>query len=59
MNRVGNLYSALYDLDNIIEMTDKVLSRVRNKGKKEKFLLYKSEHIINIKNRLESKSVNF
>jgi hypothetical protein len=39
-------------------MTDKVLSKVKNKSRREKFYLYYSEHIINIKNRLESKNIN-
>ena len=58
MKRKSNLYSELYDIDNIIDMTDKVLSKVKNKKRKEKFILYKAEHIINIKNRLESKNFN-
>ena len=58
MKRVGNLYNDLYDINNIIMMTNKVLSKVKNKERKEKFLLYYSEHIINIKNRLESKNLN-
>ena len=39
-------------------MTDKVLSKVKNKERREKFLLYYSEHIINIKKRLESNDIN-
>lgn len=58
MKRASNLYSNLYDINNIMEMTEKVLSKIKNKERKEKFILYKSEHIINIKNRLESKDVN-
>ena len=58
MKRVANLYSDLYNLDNIINMTDKVLSKVKNKERREKFLLYYSEHIINIKKRLESNDIN-
>ncbi len=58
MKRASNLYSELYNIDNIINMTDKVLSKVRNKRRKEEFILYKSEHIINIKNRLESRNFN-
>ena len=58
MKRVSNLYSELYDINNIIKMTDKVLSKVKNKDRREKFLLYYSEHIINIKNRLISKNIN-
>lgn len=59
MKRLNNLYKETYDLDNIINMTNKVCSKVRNKNKVNKFELYKSEHIINIKNRLENKKVNF
>ena len=58
MKRVSNLYSDLYNLNNIINMTDKVLSKVKNKERREKFLLYYSEHIINIKKRLESNDIN-
>lgn len=58
MKRVANLYSDLYNLDNIINMTDKVLSKVKNKERREKFLLYYSEHIVNIKSRLENKNIN-
>jgi len=60
MKRASNLYSDLYNLDNIINMTDKVLSKVKNKERREKFLLYYyySEHIINIKKRLESNNIN-
>lgn len=58
MKRVGNLYSDLYNLNNIIDMTDKVLSKVKNKNRREKFYSYYSEHIINIKNRLESNNIN-
>lgn len=58
MKRVGNLYDDLYDLNNIIYMTDKVLSKVKNKKRREKFYLYYSEHIINIKNKLESNDIN-
>lgn len=58
MKRVNNLYKNLYDINNIIRMTDKVLSKVKNKERREKFYLYYSEHIINIKNRLESKNIN-
>ncbi|MGM9850357.1 MAG: RNA-directed DNA polymerase [Bacilli bacterium] len=58
MKREGNLYSDLYNIDNIIKMTDKVLSKVKNKERREKFLLYYSEHIISIKKRLESSDIN-
>ena len=58
MKRASNLYSDLYNLDNIINMTDKVLSKVKNKERREKFLLYYSEHIISIKKRLLSNNIN-
>ena len=58
MKRVNNLYKNLSDINNIIRMTDKVLSKVKNKERREKFYLYYSEHIINIKNRLENKNIN-
>lgn len=59
MKRLNNLYNDICDLNNIIEMTEKVCSRVRNKRLVDKFETYKSEHIINIKNRLESRNVIF
>ena len=37
MKRVGNLYSDLHNIDNIIKMTDKVLSKVKNKERRENF----------------------
>ena len=59
MKRVNNLYNKIIDLDNIIEMTNKVLKNVKNKEKVDRFESFKAEHIINIKNRLESKNINF
>ena len=53
------MYKNLYNLDNIIEMTNKVLKNTTNKKKVNKFENYKMEHIINIKNRLESRNFNF
>lgn len=47
------------DLDNIINMTNKVCMRVRNKRLVDRFETYKSEHIVNIKNRLDSRNVTF
>ena len=49
MKRVGNLYKELYDLDNIINMTNKVLKNTTNKKKVNNFEYYKMEYIINIK----------
>lgn len=59
MKKLNNLYNDMCDLNNIIKMTDKVCSKVRNKKLVDKFEVYKSEHILNIKNRLESKDVIF
>lgn len=58
MKRKSNLYKDTYDLNNIVKMTNKVCSTVSNKEKVEKFELYKTEHIINIRNRLLNKSVS-
>ena len=59
MKRVSNIYYKVYDIDNISRMCDLVCSKVRNKEKTEKFMLYKPEHIINIRNKLISKNLNF
>lgn len=59
MKRVSNIYYKVYDIDNISKMCDLVCSKVRNKEKAEKFMLYKAEHIINIRNKLISKNINF
>ncbi len=59
MKRVSNIYYKVYDIDNISKMCDLVCSKVRNKEKAEKFMLYKTEHIINIRNKLMSKNINF
>ena len=34
MKRKSNLYNELYDIDNIINMINKVLSKVKNKKRK-------------------------
>ena len=59
MKRISNIYKDVCDIDNIIHMTDMVLSKIRNKNKKEEFILHKIEHIANIKERLESKNIEF
>lgn len=59
MKRVSNIYQKVYDIDNINKMCDLVCSKVKNKEKAEKFILYKSEHIINIRNKLMSKNLDF
>lgn len=58
MKRLNNLYSSVYDLSNIINMTNKVCTKVRNKNKVNKFELYKSEHIINIQKKLKNKNID-
>ncbi len=59
MKRLNNLYEEVCKLDNIIKMTDKVCSKVRNKKKVDKFESYKMEHILNIYNRLNNKDFKF
>ena len=59
MKRVSNIYYKVYDIDNINKMCDLVCSKVKNKEKAEKFMLYKAKHIINIKNKLISKNIDF
>lgn len=59
MKRVSNIYYKVYDIDNINKMCDLVCSKVKNKEKVERFMLYKSEHIINIRNKLMSKNLDF
>ncbi|MBQ9181211.1 MAG: RNA-directed DNA polymerase [Bacilli bacterium] len=59
MKRLNNLYDECCKLENIIDMTELVLKRVRNKKKVNKFESRKMEHIINIKKRLESKDFRF
>ena len=59
MKRVNNLYDSVTNIDNIIKMTNKVLSRTRNKKKVELFEKYKIEHICNIKRKLDNKDFTF
>ena len=59
MKRVDNLYNSVTDIDNIIKMTNKVLSKTRNKKKVEIFEKYKMEHICNIKRRLDNRCFRF
>lgn len=58
MKRRSNLYKDTYDLNNIVQMTNKVCSTVSNKRKVEKFELYKTEHVINIRNRLLNQNLH-
>ena len=57
MKRVNNLYKEVYNINNIITMTDKVCSRTKNKNKVHNFNLYKYEHIYNIYRRLYTKDI--
>lgn len=59
MKRVSNLYSSVTNIDNIIHMTNKILSRTRNKKKVELFEKHKIEHICNIKRRLDNRDFRF
>lgn len=59
MKSISNIYHKVYDIDNINKMCDLVCSKMKNKEKAEKFMLYKSEHIINIRNKLMSKNLDF
>ena len=52
MKRLNNLYKDICNINNIIDMTDSVCKRVRNKKKVDKFEKYKMEHIFNIYKRL-------
>lgn len=45
MKRQNDLYKYVCNFNNIVNMTDKVCSRVRNKRKVNIFETYKSEHI--------------
>ena len=59
MKRANNLYNSVTNIDDIIEMTNKILSRTRNKKKVEIFEKHKMVHICNIKRRLDSKDFRF
>ena len=56
MKRVNNIYKDICDLNNIINMTNIVCKNSKNKKKVNNFEKYKCEHIVNIKNRLESRN---
>lgn len=58
MKRLNNLYEEACKLDNIIEMTGIVCTRVRNKNKVNKFENYKMEHIYSIYKRLNERNLN-
>lgn len=58
MKRLNNLYEEACKLDNIVKMTNKVCTKVKNKEKVNKFETYKSEHILNIYKRLNTRSLN-
>ena len=58
MKRVNNLYESCYDINNIFNVANRVCTRVKNKDKVDNFEMYKSEHIINIHNRLKNMDKN-
>lgn len=58
MKRLNNLYEEACKLDNIVKMTNKVCTKVKNKDKVNKFETYKSEHILNIYKRLNTRNLN-
>ena len=55
MKRVNNIYSKVYNLDNIRFMAHKVCLNTKNKKKVDMFETYISEEIIHIKDVLENK----
>ena len=55
MKRVNNLYSKIYDIDNIMDYAHIVCVNTANKVKVEKFNMYISENIYHIKDLLASK----
>ena len=58
MKRLNNLYKEVCKLDNIVKMTNKVCTRVRNKNKVDKFETYKIEHIFSIYKRLNERNLD-
>ena len=56
MKRKNNLYEEICDIDNIINMNNMVCRHSKNKKKVNIFEKKKIEHIVNIKNRLESRN---
>lgn len=58
MKRVNNLYYKICDLDNIIDMYNKVKTNTKNKLKIERFNNFYSLNLVNIKELLCSKKYN-
>ena len=58
MKRLNNLYNEACKFENIVQMTNKVCTRVKNKEKVNKFENYKAEHIYNIHKRLNENNLN-
>ena len=58
MKRVTNLYKDISNFYHIVDMTDIVCRRVRNKKKVDKFESFKSEHIYHIYHKLKKKDFN-
>ena len=53
---MNNLYDEICKLENIISMTNMVCKHSKNKKKVNNFEKYKIEHIVSIKNKLDSKN---
>lgn len=58
MKRVANLYEFICEFNVILNMTYSVCGRVKNKKKVDIFETYMSEHLYNIKNRLDDRDLN-
>lgn len=56
MKRVNNIYDNICDLNNIMSMSHKVCINTKNKNKVDKYELYLTEHLIDIKNLLSNKT---
>ena len=59
MKRKNNIYPYIIDINNIIEITNHVIKKCKNKKKVDFFESYKMEHIYNIKMRLKEKNTKF
>ena len=58
MKRSNNLYKEACDFNNIVKMTNKICYTVKNKRKVNWFEIYKTEHLYNIKKRLDDRDLN-
>ena len=55
MKRKGNLYSNIYNINNIVDAFDEVCKNTKNKRKVEEFKSYKSIYISRCYNELKNK----